>query len=78
MERRMSAIGDQEKERKERKKARRSDKKARLGKRIEGDEGEEEEEEEAGSEEWMRRGRGEEGARWERAGKVEEKLPVAS
>jgi len=72
----MSAIGDQEKERKERKKARRSDKKARLGKRIEGDDGEEEEE--AGSEEWMRRGRGEEGARWERAGKVEEKLPVAS
>jgi len=70
----MSAIGDQEKERKERKKARRSDKKARLGKRIEGDVGEEE----AGSEEWMRRGRGEEGARWERAGKVEEKLPVAS
>lgn len=70
----MSAIGDQEKERKERKKARRSDKKARLGKRIEGDVGEEE----AGSEEWMRHGRGEEGARWERAGKVEEKLPVAS
>jgi len=71
----MSAIGDQEKERKERKKARRSDKKARLGKRIEGDVGEEEE---AGSEEWMRHGCGEEGARWERAGKVEEKLPVAS
>lgn len=48
MERRMSAIGDQEKERKERKKARRSDKKARLGKSIEGDVWEE-----AGSEEWM-------------------------
>jgi len=73
----MSAIGDQEKERKERKKARRSDKKARLGKRIEGDDVGEEEEE-AGSEEWMRHGCGEEGARWERAGKVEEKLPVAS
>jgi len=72
----MSAIGDQEKERKERKKARRSDKKARLGKRIEGDDVGEEEE--AGSEEWMRHGCGEEGARWERAGKVEEKLPVAS
>ena len=71
----MSAIGDQEKERKERKKARRSDKKARLGNRIEGDVGEEEE---AGSEEWRRHGCGEEGARWERAGKVEEKLPVAS